>query len=257
MALHRFFAEGAMPSTEADSAEGFVLPLAAADVHHLRDVLRLDSGDEIILAGDGRAVRVKLIAVGERVLGRAAEELEAVRLPRVTLAQGLAKGEKMDDIVRQTTELGVYRIVPFAAERSVVKLEGSKALAREQRWRRVAAEASKQSQRADMPHVSGIVRSAELAEALAGSVVLVCWEEAPDAPGIAAALAEAALRDTDDVAVVVGPEGGLTEREVASLLASGARVCSLGSTILRTETAGVVATALALYARGALGASHA
>lgn len=246
-----------MPTTEADSAEGFVLPLGESDIHHLRDVLRLDSGDEIILAGDGRAVRVKLIAVGERVLGRAAEELPAVRLPRVTLAQGLAKGEKMDDIVRQTTELGVFRIVPFAAERSIVRLEGSKAAARTARWRRVAAEAAKQSQRADVPHVTDIVRATGLPAALAGSLVLVCWEEAADAPGIAEAIAAAAPGTEDDVAVVIGPEGGLTADEVSSLTAAGATVCSLGETVLRTETAGVVATALALAARGALGSRHA
>lgn len=257
MAAHRFFATGAMPSGAADATEGLVLPLAEADAHHLRDVLRLDAGDEIVLAGEGRAVRVMLLSVAGRVVGRVVEQLEEARLPRVTLVQGLAKGEKMDDIVRHATELGVFRIVPFAAERSVVRLDSAKATARAQRWRRVAAEAAKQSQRLDVPSIGEIVRSSVLPQLLAGSTVIVFWEENRGAPGIGEALRDASPGADADVAVVVGPEGGLTPAEVSALVASGARVCSLGATVLRTETAGVVAVALAIYERGGLGATHA
>lgn len=250
MALHRFFAEGPVPARGP-------LPLDAPALHHLRDVLRLGAGDEVIVVGQGVAWRVRLTSVAEVAEGERFEQLPAQCLPRVALVQGLAKGEKMDDVVRQATEIGVSRIVPLAAERSVVKLDPAKAAARVERWRRIAAEAAQQSQRADVPAVDALVRAAELPGVLAGSVVLVCWEDAPGAPGIAAALAHLAPREDAEVAVVVGPEGGLTAAEVRALTAGGATVVTLGATVLRTETAGVVAAALAVHARGGLGGRHA
>ncbi|MRS11536.1 MAG: 16S rRNA (uracil(1498)-N(3))-methyltransferase [Actinobacteria bacterium] len=249
MALHRFFAEGPVPDSGA-------LPLDDRAVHHLRDVLRLGTGDEIIVVYAGTAARVRLTDVGVSVRGERMEDLPPVRLPRVTLVQGLAKGEKMDDIVRQATEIGVSRIVSFAAERSVVKLDARKAAERVERWRRIAAEAAQQSQRADIPEVLPLAAARDLPSLLAESAVLVCWEDAAGSPGIGEGLAALAPTDGQDVAVVIGPEGGLTEHEARMLSAEGAVTVSLGETILRTETAGVVSTALAMYLRGGLGARH-
>jgi 16S rRNA (uracil1498-N3)-methyltransferase len=251
MASHRFFAEGTLPTT-SDPA---VLPLSEADLHHLRDVARLGAGEEIVVVAEGTAHRVLLTGVGETAEGRVLEVLPARMLARLTLVQGLAKGEKMDDVVRQATELGVSRIIPFAAERSVVRLDGAKAAARVERWRRIAGEAAKQAQRIDLPSVRSIAKLEDLAGMLASSVVLVAWEDAEAAPGIGDAI-DSRLDPDTDVAVVVGPEGGLTPFEVTTLASAGATVVSLGGTVLRTETAGVVATALALYARGGLGASR-
>lgn len=234
-------------------AEG-AIPLAPGALHHLRDVLRLDAGSEIIVVHGGVAARVRLTAVGESAEGEALELLPARHLPRVTLAQGLAKGEKMDDVVRQATEIGVSRIVPFSAERSVVRLDADKAAARVERWRRIAAEAAQQSQRADIPQVHALATSGELPDILEGSLMLVCWEDAIDAEGIASAIERLGPAPETDVTVVVGPEGGLTAGEVSLLEASGAVTVTLGATVLRTETAGVVATALAVHARGGLGA---
>lgn len=234
-------------------AKGAV-PLGPGALHHLRDVLRLGPGSEVIIVHGGVASRVRLTSVSEVAEGQVTAVLAPQHLPRVTLAQALAKGEKMDDVVRQATEVGVARIVPFAAERSVVKLDSAKAAARVGRWRRIAAEAAQQSQRTDIPEVCDIVATAGLPGALGASGVLVCWEEAAQADGIAAAIARLAPPADADVAVVVGPEGGLTADEVALLEAAGAVTVSLGETVLRTETAGVVATALAVHACGGLGA---
>lgn len=230
------------------------IPLAEGAVHHLRDVLRLAAGEEIIVVSGGVATRVRLTEVGERVAGERLEDLPVRGLPRVTLAQGLAKGDKMDDVVRQATEVGISRVVPFAADRSVVRLDTAKAAARTDRWRRIAAEAAQQSQRADIPQVHDVVAADALPDVLAGSVVLVCWEDATCAEGIAEAIARLAPSAGTDVAVVVGPEGGLTQREVGLLESAGALSVTLGATVLRTETAGVVASALAVHARGGLGA---
>ncbi len=244
MTLHRFFATGPAPTSGR-------LPLAPSDVHHIRDVLRLTAGDEVLLAHAGVVTRVRLTGVGDDVSGMAEEVLASRSLPSVTLVQGIPKGDKMDTIVRQVTELGVSRVVPFAAERSVVKLDAAKAAARTERWRRIAAEAAKQSQRASVPAVEPPATLAETLSLLDGLGIVLCWEEATDAPGMAAAVA--ALPGCEGVAVVVGPEGGLTSAEAEAFLAAGAVSASLGDTVLRTETAGVVAPALVLYELGALG----
>ena len=247
MTLHRFFVPGAAQETG-------VLPLADADAHHLRVVLRLTAGDEIVVVDDTGAAVFRLDATAPDVTATRVRRLPEPRIPRVTLAPALAKGDKTDTVVRQATELGVARIVPFAAERSVVHLEGAKATARAERWRRVAAEAAKQSQRTDVPVITGPLTLAGMLDALAGCTVLVCWEDASAAPGIGEALRRAAVADDGQVAVVVGPEGGLTPAEVALLTDAGALPVSLGPTILRTETAAVVAAALVLHERGGLGA---
>ncbi|MBN2848093.1 MAG: 16S rRNA (uracil(1498)-N(3))-methyltransferase [Coriobacteriia bacterium] len=250
MSLHRFFAEEPLPENDG------VLPLGEADIHHLRDVLRLSPGDEIVVVVAGAARVVRLTHVSEVVSGVVLEEVPTPALPRVTLVQALVKGEKMDTVIRQATELGVTRVVPFAAERSVVRLDAAKAEARVARWRRVAAEAAKQSQRTDIPEVTTPVPAAKVAEIPTADVVLVCWEGGSAAPGIGDALSTAGAGAGTSVAVIVGPEGGLTPGEVDLFRSGGARVVSLGSTVLRTETAGVVATALVLYELGGLGARH-
>ncbi|MBN1192379.1 MAG: 16S rRNA (uracil(1498)-N(3))-methyltransferase [Coriobacteriia bacterium] len=253
MTLPRFFAQ--VPSSHSgwELGDAGVLPLSGEDVHHLRDVIRLEPGEEIVMVSGGRGRIVRLTEVGERVSGAVVGELPAPQLPRVTLVQGLAKGEKMDAVIRQVTEIGVSRVVPFAAARSVVKLDPARAVARAERWRRIAAEAAKQSQRANVPTVTDPVEASGLPGLLEGSLVLVCWEEATGLPGIGEALQLLASERDTDVAVVVGPEGGLTAEEVADLESIGARAVSLGETVLRTETAGVVASALAIYSCGGLG----
>ncbi len=249
--MHRFFLMGPL-------AEGEPLPLATSDVHHLRDVLRLETGAQIaVVEPSGEASEVRLTAIGaDGVRAAFVQSLPRPDVPRVWLVQGLAKGEKMDLIVRQATELGVERILPLASERSVVRLDARKAAERVERWRRIAAEAAKQSQQARVPMVAELVDVASLPAGLSMcALMLLAWEEAADAPSIGAAVAAARPDAADAVAVIVGPEGGFTPQEAAAMVASGARVVSLGPTVLRTETAGVVAPALVLAARGGLGGS--
>ncbi len=248
MAGHRFFLEAPLVP------EG-PLALSAEDRHHLRDVLRLTAGDEIVaVEPDGHAWLARLTAVtADEVRAETLGAIEAPRVPRVWLAQGLAKGEKMDLVVRMATELGVERIVPLMTSRSVVRLDERKAAARVERWQRIAEGAAKQAQLARVPEVAALTHVNGLMRALEGAaVVLVAWEDAGGAPGIAAAIGAAPAAGAP-VAVVVGPEGGFAAEEVAVLVAQGAQVVSLGDTVLRTETAGVVAPALAIAALGGLG----
>ncbi|MDP2233567.1 MAG: RsmE family RNA methyltransferase [Actinomycetota bacterium] len=254
MSLHRFFLSEALPPDA--SKQPVRLPLSAADVHHCVTVLRLGPDARIVAVGPDRSSSVVSITqVGtDSVSGIVTETLPAVFAPRVTLVQGLAKGDKLDLVVEKVTEIGVEAVVPVSFARSVVKLVAERSLKRGERLRRVAASAAKQSQRSFVPTISDPVAVAALPELLTGfDVVLVAWEEDRGAPGIGACLTEAGATSESRIAIVVGPEGGLTEAEVDSLCANGALRVSLGSTVLRTETAGILSAALCVYECGGLG----
>lgn len=220
-------------------------------------VLRLGPGDEIRLADPrGREASAVLRSVGaEGVSADVSEPHERPAGPRVALAQGLARRERMEFVVQKTTEIGVSEILPIAFTRSIVHLDEERGAKRAVRWRRIAGEAAKQSQRADVPDVrepsdlDGLI-----AAAASFDVVLLPWEEEPaGAAGVRDALAAAGADPQTSVLVVIGPEGGLTADEVARLREAGARTLTLGERILRTETAAVVAIALVLHELGGLG----
>ncbi|MDO8915562.1 MAG: 16S rRNA (uracil(1498)-N(3))-methyltransferase [Coriobacteriia bacterium] len=258
MSLHRFFTTAVLP---ASATESWVLPMSERDFRHLLLVLRLQPGDRVMLADPAGLVAQAVIrdVSGARITADVGSPVAAPPRPRVALAQGLARRERMEFVVQKCTELGVAEIVPVAFARSVVKLTEDRAGKRTERWRRIAEEAAKQSQRAEVPLVGEPVALAGLLEVTAVyDVVLIPWEEsvgsATPLPGIGEALAAAEATSLSSVLVVIGPEGGFEPGEVSALVqAAGAIPVSLGETILRTETASVVAVTLASYELGALG----
>lgn len=217
---------------------GDLVALTAADRHHLRRVLRLAVGADVEVA-DG---------VGSSATGTL--EDDGVRLgsdvvttspssPRITVVQALAKGRKLDDVVRQVTELGADRVVPIAAERSVVRLAGDRAHRAVDRWRAVARAASEQARRPHRPEVTGVVTIEQLRATVDDAVVLVAH------PGAAVSLPAAAPVDGAHLAVAVGPEGGWTDIEVETMCAdAGGHPVGLGATVLRTEHAAAAAVAV-------------
>lgn len=218
--------------------------------HHLVDVLRLMPGEAIeVFDGRGGAWDATLtpgldaLALGPR--------REAARPGAdVRLLVALAKGEKMDLVVQKTTELGVTAVVPFEAERSVVRLEGERAEERARRWRRIAEEAARQCGRADVPDVLAPRTLAKALAAIPAGFALHVFHV--DEPGSAATGAAPAAAAAPGHALIVGPEGGLTGGEVAACLAAGARPATLGPRVLRAETAAIVAVALAQARHGDL-----
>lgn len=256
MSLPHFYLDEQVIASEEGAQ--FPLRLSVGDAKHAR-VLRLTAGEHIAVVDAARdyfeceIVSFSGILPIVRVARR--EGCPASR-PAVTLMQGLAKGDKMDVVVRHATELGVRSFVPFSCERCVVKLDAKKAHAKAERWRAVAKSAAMQSGQPFLPDVAEPVSLREACTRAADAdVVLVCWEEAPDTAFLDDALAQAlVLRQISAqearVAVVVGPEGGLAWEEVDAFLASNllAFPVTLGSSILRTETAGIVAPALVLHA---------
>ncbi len=221
---------------------GAELHLPRPAVEHVTRVLRLVPGDAITLFnGDGCDYRSVILAAGKREVHAridAARPVENESPLALTLAQGVARGEKMDLIVQKATELGVVRIVPLLTERSEVRLDAVRAQKRLFHWRAVATSACEQSGRARIP---------EILPALA----LPAWLEqlGPD-EGLRLALlpeaqhlARALHFQTPAGLLVTGPEGGLGERDIHALHHAGFDDLCLGPRILRTETAGLAALA--------------
>jgi conserved hypothetical protein TIGR00046 len=156
----------------------------------------------------------------------------------ITVVQSLAKGEKLEQVIQHGTEIGVSRFLLVQTERSVMRLEKERERARMERWRRIAKEAAEQAHRAKVPAVDGILSLPEALQQVAGASILTLH---PD--GAALSLAEWLRRGSLDagVAVIVGPEGGLTNDEVLLCQKHGATTVSLMPRVLRTETAALVA----------------
>jgi len=226
------------------------LPLSAADARHAARVLRIAAGEEIdVVAPSGTGWRVRVTEVdGDGVVGWPVERLPQVSYPRITLFQGVAKGDKMDTIVRQAVEVGAAQVVPVMTARTVVRLDQSKRAERGTRWRRVAEAAAKQARREAVPHISDPVGMSEALGLLGDNdVALVLWED-HEGRLLSSALRTLVKSPTARIALFVGPEGGLAADEVALLESAGAVTVTLGPSILRTETAAVVALGLAVAA---------
>lgn len=232
---------------------GFV-PIEGQDAIHITRVLRLGKGDRIlILDGCGKSYEAVIEkAARDRVVCAVTGELPVARTagPRLTLVQGMPKGEKMDRIVKKCTELGISRIIPLACERAVVKLEGDKTRSRRERWQRIAREASQQCRRPDVPLVDLPADWDQVLQGLGQAAALIPWEEEGDLT------LKHFLRENEpqeQVYIFIGPEGGFTPSEVDRALSHSVRPVTLGPRILRTETAGLAAVTMILYQWGDLG----
>jgi 16S rRNA (uracil1498-N3)-methyltransferase len=223
------------------------------ETRHLSRVLRLGPGDTVVATdGAGHDYTVRLDAVGPRATGVVVGVAETVvESPlQITLVQGVPKADKLETIVRAATELGVTRVVPAIAARTVVRLTESQASARVARWQRVAREAAKQCGRAVVPNVMP-ARPLEkcLEEARDTDLALCVWEGESRPLGVVLAEAKRPRR----VTVLIGPEGGLERREIDAARAAGWQLVGLGARILRTETAGPAVIAILQSRWGDLG----
>jgi 16S rRNA (uracil1498-N3)-methyltransferase len=213
--------------------------LDAAAAHYVARVLRLAAGDSFVAFDPARAIEADAVIVrasSREVVVRIEAPHAGVAVARAELTwiQGMAKGEKLDAIVRDATELGATRIIAAATARSIVKVAHDKEAARRERWERIAREAARQCGRADAPLVEGpLAWEASLARVDDGAARFMLWEsaEAPLAPLLATAIAEQRA-----IAFAVGPEGGFADDEARLAESRGWILTSLGAFILRTET---------------------
>lgn len=233
--MHRFYFD---PTAREDNR----VWLDEAESKHALQVLRLKAGDSfVLLDGQGGVFEAHM----EGTDGRRMVALLGARLPdneastRVTLYQGAPKAGKLETIVQKCTELGVYAVRPVLFSRCVREMtrNGDKHLAR---LERVAREAAKQCCRGVAPEISEAMPFAKALDAMGShECILVPWEEARE-ERIADVMAEGQPRD---IALVIGPEGGITKEEMERMGAVGGHAVTLGPRILRTETAGMAALA--------------
>jgi 16S rRNA (uracil1498-N3)-methyltransferase len=221
--------------------------------HHLGRVLRVRPGDKVVIFdGQGTEIDAEVAEVGPKttalVLGERRRGNTSAAPTRITLLQGLARGEKMDWIIQKTCELGVARVVPVLTGRTVAA--PAQAVTRRQRWERIAREAARQSGRADVPTIEAPTSlTAALGAIDPGELRLAFWETAgPGGCPLRAALPPAPRPTT----LLVGPEGGFSAEEIGQAQSAGFITVGLGPRILRTETAAVVAVALLQFAAGGL-----
>jgi 16S rRNA (uracil1498-N3)-methyltransferase len=232
----------------ADAAEarpGDEVLLDGAEGHHAAVVRRLAAGERVVLTdGEGTRLVGTVDAVAKRSLTVRVGHAEVVARPgpRVTVVQAIPKGERGELAVELLTEVGADEVLPWASERSLARWRGERAAKALERWRSTAREAAKQSRRAWWPVVSGPIGLDEVCDRVRAAGSAVVLHEAGGEP-------LASLADVpDDLLLVVGPEGGLTDAEVDALRAAGAVVVRMGAEVMRTSTAGAAATA-ALLAR--------
>jgi 16S rRNA (uracil1498-N3)-methyltransferase len=216
-----------------DGDEGF----HAANVRRIRPGEQLDLGD-----GAGALAHCVIEDVGKgrlsaRVLSRWTVEPAA---PPVTVVQALPKSDRSELAVELATEAGADAFIAWQAERCVARWDGGRADKGLRRWNAVARAAARQSRRAHIPAVTGVVSTAELVAhvrgALASNTTVLVLHESATEP-----LAKLALAQSDSLMIVVGPEGGIADDELALLSEAGARVARLGPMVLRTSTAAAVA----------------
>ena len=245
MQRHRFYAA---PS----SFTGTSVRLDADEAHHLTRALRLGAGARVfVFDGEGaehecEVARVAKHEVDLNLLRRLDDVVESPL--RLTLAQALIKGDKFDWVIQKATELGASRIVPLVTELSDIKRAEERAGQRVQRWRRISLEALKQCGRRRLVEICEPAPFDEYCGSEAQDACLIFSERG----GKSLAEVSAKLRDADQLSLCVASEGGWSERELQRAASCGFTPVSLGSRILRTETAAIVAVSLAQHLFGDL-----
>lgn len=242
--MYRFF-------VEPDQVGEKEIRILGGDVNHIKNVLRMKPGEEILISSQENLEYTCYIdkLEDEQVTAHIMYVQEAVyELPsKLYLFQGLPKGDKMELIIQKAVELGVHQIIPVASKRVVVKLDKKKEEKKIARWQAIAQSAAKQSKRMYVPKVGEVLSfSQALAFARTLDVVLLPYELAKDMDNTRKIIGQ--IKRGQSVGVFIGPEGGFEEAEAeAAVKEANARVITLGKRILRTETAGLTVLSVLMY----------
>lgn len=236
------------PGAVRAAVPGSVVVVEGPEAHHAVAVKRLVPGEPVdIVDGAGRRLSGTVSSASPSRLEVSVESVteEDAAVETLILVQALAKGGRDEQAIEAATELGVDRVIPWQSERSIVRWRADKAAKGQAKWQGIVTAAAKQSRRSAIPTVEEMVESKSLARRLAGvDLVLVLHEEADGAlaPAIAEVRGRAGERPLS-IAVVVGPEGGISAAEVELLRAGGAVAVRLGPHVMRSSTAGPAALA--------------
>lgn len=224
--------------------------IEGSDVNHMKNVLRMRAGEEVMIS-DGNNQKYLCVIEGyetELVILKIQEEsLVDTELPsHIYLFQGLPKQDKMELIVQKAVELGAYQVIPVATKRSVVKLDAKKAAKKTERWQQIAGSAAKQAGRGYIPEVHSVMTYQEaLKYAKVLDVVLIPYELAKGMEETKKVINS--ILPGQSVGIFIGPEGGFEVEEVEQAMAAGAKAITLGKRILRTETAGLTTLSVLMF----------
>lgn len=239
--MHNFF-------VESTSRHGNCYIIGGNDYNHIKNVLRMSEGDTFLVSSEGKCDLCILKAFeGESVIAEITEEdFQNTELPvKIYLFQGLPKSDKMELIIQKAVELGVYAVIPVEMNRCVVKLDDKKKKSKTARWQAISESAAKQSKRTviptvydAMPYKSAVIMAAEL------DMFIVPYESKNGMNDTVKALKDAV--NCKSIGIIIGPEGGFEENEIALALNAGGVTVSLGKRILRTETAAITAVSMCM-----------
>jgi len=217
------------------------LILEDSDIHHIKNVMRMKIGDSIEVVYDNKLYicRIDSIEPFDLVVAKVDDQENKLNLD-ITIAVALVKEQKMDLILQKLTELGVNRIIPVSMERSIVKLDDTRFNKKKARWEAICKEASEQSKRTSIPVITDIMSVKELAKMESDFKLVASTKEKSK-------MLNYYLQNVNNCAkiiLVVGPEGGISDREEAILNDNGFDSISFGNLIFRVETAAIYAASI-------------
>lgn len=218
------------------------------DCHHIINVMRMKNDDKIEVAYDRKVYLASITIDSKQVFFDIIEDItDLTELPfYVTLGQGFAKGDKMDSICQKATELGVNSFLPIMMERSIVRLENDKLLAKQIRFSKIMKEAAEQTHRNKAPECLPVIdlKRINFSEY---DYVIVAYEELAGSKGFKELVKS--FKNDDKILLIIGPEGGISPKEIEFLKTKNAYLVGLGPRILRTETAGIYMLSAISYER--------
>lgn len=243
--MYRFFVEESQIDMEQKK-----IHITGGDVNHIKNVLRMKKGEEIVVSsGENREYTCVIEELTQEEALASVTEIRdvGIELPsRIYLFQGIPKSDKMELIIQKAVELGVYEIIPVDTRRTVVKLDEKKQAAKIKRWQGIAESAAKQSKRMIIPQIHPVVKFRDALEyAKELDVRLIPFELAEDMPRTREILGQ--IQPGQSIGIFIGPEGGFDLGEIDDALKCQIQPITLGKRILRTETAGMTVLSILMF----------
>jgi 16S rRNA (uracil1498-N3)-methyltransferase len=249
--MHRFY----VPDIDATDRS---ISLDGAIARQLKTVLRAEAGEHVrLFDGSGSEWEVEIDHVGKNEVSTTlVSAIKPVAEPtaQVTMLLGLARPERIELAIQKCTELGAVRFVPVLSERVQGGNTGSPSAKRLERWQRIAIEAAEQSGRATVPTVEAPISIMDaISQVIPDQPLLCMWEELADESQSFSTALKSLDADQPKLAALIGPPGGFSEQEAASIREAGATLVTLGARVLRSETAAIAVMSAILYELGDLG----
>lgn len=235
-----------------DQIKDKIIDIIEDDVNHIKNALRLEVEDKIEVCdiNNSNNYLCKIIELNKKYVK--CEIIEEIKNNNETnlylhIFQGIPKAEKMETIIQKTTEIGVSEITPLVMQRCIAKLDNKTSLKKVERWQKIAEVAAKQSKRDKIPIINLPINIKNVYEKLANyDIVLIAYEEEKD-NAIKKILNKVPKKENLKIAIIIGPEGGITKEEIKELSNENVKTVSLGKRILRTETAPIVLASIIMY----------